>query len=302
MGRGPPDQHLAPSLDQRMPKVIAFAFKSCKGLCLFQEIILRIKELFNLSGKTALVTGGARNLGRDMAEALAEAGADVAISSRDISCAESVASELAKSTGRTILPLELDVADEDSVKAAVERTIQGFGQIDILINNAGNVKNSAPLELREKCDWEETFATNVTGVFLCTKHVIPGMMERKSGNIIIIGSVAGMVGKDRSQYDGSDLIGVTIDYSAAKGAALSMMRDMAAYLAPHNIRVNAISPGGFERGQPESFIKNYNKATMLGRMGEDGKDLKGAVVYLASDASSYVTGHNLVVDGGYTAW
>ncbi|MBI3987846.1 MAG: SDR family oxidoreductase [Lentisphaerae bacterium] len=262
---------------------------------------MNISELFSLKGRTALVTGGARNLGHDMAEALAEAGADVAITSRDPDSAANAAAALNMTTGRRILAVEMDVRDEDSVKAGVDRVLSEFGRLDILVNNAGNVKNSAPLESRKREDWDETFATNVSGVFFCCKYAVPYMVKAKKGSIVIIASIAGMAGKDRRHYLGSNLVGVTLDYSASKGAALAMMRDLAAYVAPHGIRVNAISPGGFERGQPKEFIRRYNESTMLGRMGQPG-ELKGAVVYLASDASAYVTGHNLVVDGGLTAW
>lgn len=259
-------------------------------------------DLFSLRGKVALITGGARNLGRDMAEALAEAGADLAITSRDLAKADAAALALATATGRRVLPLGIDVKDEASVRQGVESVMREFGRIDILVNNAGNVKNSAPLENRALADWEETFATNVTGAFLCTKHVAPHMINAHGGSIIFIASVAGIIGKDRRQYADTSMVGVTIDYSAAKGAVIAMMRDLAGYLAPNGIRVNAISPGGFQRGQPQSFVDRYNEATMLGRMGQEGKDLKGAVVYLASEAADYVTGHNLVVDGGLTAW
>jgi len=263
---------------------------------------INVFDLFRLEGKVALVTGGARNLGRDMAEALAEAGADVAITSRSLESANRTAQDIAEKTGRTIRGYRLDVTDEEQVKQVVEQVIRDFGQLDILVNNAGNVQNSAPLEERTLEDWEYTFAVNSTGTFLCTREAAKHMMRRKSGVIVNIASVSGMIGKDRRVYEGTDMVGVTIDYSAAKGAVINMTRDLACYLAPHGIRVNSISMAGFERGQPEQFLERYKKTIPMGRLGEDGKDMKGAVVYLASEASAFVTGHNLVIDGGCTAW
>jgi NAD(P)-dependent dehydrogenase (short-subunit alcohol dehydrogenase family) len=259
-------------------------------------------DLFKLDGRTALVTGGAKNLGRDMAEALADAGADVALTSRNLDAAKRTAQAIAGDTGRTVRAYRLDVGDEDQVIRVVDNVIVDFGKLDILINNAGNVQNSAPLEDRSLEDWNHTFAINSTGTFLCSREAAKHMMNRKAGVIINIASISGMMGKDRSVYEGADMIGVTIDYSAAKGSVINMTRDLACYLGPHGIRVNSISTSGFERGQPESFLKRYKAQHPLRRLGEDGKDIKGAVVYLASEAAAWVSGHNLVLDGGFSAW
>jgi gluconate 5-dehydrogenase len=263
-------------------------------------------ELFKLDGKVAFVTGGARNLGYDMALALAEAGADVAITARSLEKAETAAAKIVEATGRKVLPLQLEVTDETQVEATVKAIIAKFGKIDILVNNAGNVASTpetAPFERRSLADWQNTIDVNLTGVFLCSKHVVAKTMKPlRSGVIINIGSITGIIGKDRRVYKGTPMGGATLDYHAAKGGVISMTRDMAVYLAPDNIRVNCISPGGFWRSQPEAFVKAYNETIPMGRMGEDGKEMKGAVVFLASEASSYCTGHNLVVDGGLTAW
>lgn len=265
-----------------------------------------VAELFRLDGQVALVTGGARNLGYDMALALAEAGADIALSSRNIESASEAAGQIAAATGRRTLPLAFDVTDETAVAAAVAATLGRFGRIDILVNNAGNVSSTpqtAPLELRPIEAWNMVLSSNLTGTFLCSKHVVGAAMKpAKRGIIVNIGSSAGLTGKDRRHYAGTSMGGATIDYHAAKGGVIAMTRDMAVYLAPDNIRVNCISPGGFERGQPAEFIAAYNRSVPMGRMGRDGKEMKGAVLFLASEASSYVTGHNLVVDGGLTAW
>ncbi|MAE67570.1 MAG: gluconate 5-dehydrogenase [Phycisphaeraceae bacterium] len=261
-----------------------------------------VMELFRLNGRTALVTGGARNLGRDMAEALAEAGADVAITSRHLDQAEATAEALASSTGRTVRPYQLEVTDEAQVVDVIGRVISDFGQLDVLVNNAGNIQHSAHLEQRTREDWDYTFAANTTSTFLCAREAARHMKPRGTGTIINIASISGMMGKDRSIYDGLDMVGVTIDYSAAKGAVINMTRDLACYLGPHGIRVNSISTSGFERNQPEPFLERYRPQHPLGRIGEDGKDIKGAVVYLASEAAAWVSGHNLVLDGGFSAW
>jgi gluconate 5-dehydrogenase len=267
---------------------------------------MSVWDLFKLDGKVAFVTGGARNLGFDMALALAEAGADVAITSRSLDNATASANKIADATGRTVLPLQLEVADERQVIAAVNAALSRFGRIDILVNNAGNVTStpeSAPFERRSLADWQNTIDANLTGVFLCSKHVVAKSMKpRKSGVIVNIGSTTGVIGKDRRVYKGTPMGGATLDYHAAKGGVISMTRDMAVYLAPDNIRVNCISPGGFWRKQPEAFVKAYSETIPMGRMGQDGKELKGAVVFLASEASSYCTGHNLVIDGGLSVW
>jgi NAD(P)-dependent dehydrogenase (short-subunit alcohol dehydrogenase family) len=265
-----------------------------------------VRDLFDLSGKTALVTGGARTLGYDMALAFAEMGADVAITSRKLENAKASARKIVQATGRKTLGLALDVRDEEQVQATVERVLREFGKIDILVNNAGNVvstPDNKPIERRPLEQWELTIGVNLKGAFLCTKHVVAlAMKPARSGVIINLGSVAGMMGKDHRVYEGTPMGGVTIDYVAAKGGVISMTREMACWLAQYNIRANCISPGGFWRNQPEPFPQQYSCLVPMGRMGEDGKEIKGAAVFLASEASSYVTGINLVVDGGATAW
>lgn len=267
---------------------------------------MTVGELFNLDGKVAFVTGGAKNLGFDMALALAEAGADIAITSRDISAARKSADIIRNATSRRVLPLACDVRSESQVRRTVKAVLRAFGKIDILVNNAGNVVSTpetAPFEKRSLEDWQHTFDVNLTGAFLCSKHVVALAMKPAGRGVIInLGSTAGIVGKDRRVYRGTRMGGATLDYEAAKAGVINMTRDMAAYLAPNGIRVNCISPGGFWRHQDPKFVKAYSATIPMGRMGQDGKEVKGAVVFLASEASSYVTGHNLVVDGGLTCW
>jgi gluconate 5-dehydrogenase len=265
-----------------------------------------VQELFCLDGRTALVTGGARTLGYDMALALAEAGADLAITSRSLGAATESAGRIAEQTGRKAVGYELDVTNEEAVARLVDAVLADFGRIDILVNNAGKVTSTpetAQIQDRPYEDWQNSIAVNLNGTFLCSKHVIKkAMLPAGSGNIINISSISGMIGRDRRGYDGTEMGGATVDYVAAKAGVINLTRDMAVYLARFNIRVNCISPGGFERGQPEAFVKAYSEQTPMGRMGRDGVDLKGAVVFFASEASGYCTGQNLAIDGGFTAW
>ena len=265
-----------------------------------------VRRLYDLTGKVALVTGGARNLGFDMAMALAESGAAAAVTSRTAEPACEAARRIREATGQAAAGFAVDVRYEDQVVRMVDAVLAEFGKIDILVNNAGNVvstPDNEPLEERPIEEWEFTIDVNLMGVFLCTKHVVAKAMKPAAGGVIVnIGSMAGMVGKDHRIYAGTTMGGVTIDYHAAKGGVINMTRDMAVYLARYNIRVNCISPGGFWRGHTERFTKQYSDGVPMGRMGQDGKEMKGAVTFLASEASSYVTGINLPVDGGMTAW
>ena len=266
-----------------------------------------IQELIDLTGKVALVTGGARNLGFDMATALAEVGADVAITSRELdSACLASAEQISALTGRKAVCYNCDVRFEKQVTAMVDAVLADFGQIDILVNNAGNVistPENKPLHRRPVEEWEYTVDVNMKGVFLVSKHVVAkAMLPARQGVIINISSIAGMDGKDHRVYRGTDMGGVTIDYVASKGGVISMTREMACTLAAYNIRVNSISPGAFWRGHSERFTEQYTYLVPMGRMGQDGKEMKGPVVFLASEASSYITGINLPIDGGMTAW
>lgn len=265
-----------------------------------------IQQLFDLHGRVALVTGGARNLGFDMAMALAEAGGDIAISSRDVKSAQASARKIADETGRKAIGVACDIRYEGQVEQMVDAVLAEWGRIDILVNNAGNVVSTPenkPIENRPLEEWNFTMEVNLKGTFLCSKHVVAKAMKpAQRGVIINLGSVAGMVGKDYRVYRGTVMGGVTPDYAAAKGGIINLTREMACWLAQYNIRVNCISPGGFWRGHGETFTQQYSYLVPMGRMGQDGKEIKGAVVFLASEASSYVTGINLPIDGGMTAW
>jgi len=268
--------------------------------------MVNIWDLFDLKGKVFFVAGGARHLGKDMATSLAQAHADGMITSRTADSAVATAEQIAESTAQTVAGIGMDATDPASIQQAVDQCVKQFGRIDILINNVGGGGKSRPdestkFEERELEDWNRLQSINLTAPWLVSKAVAPVMQKQKSGCIIHIASIAGMIGRDRRVYkDG--MMQQPLDYAAVKSGVIGLMRDMAAYLGDYGIRVNAISPGGFERGQPQAFIDAYSDKAVLKRMGRDGIDLNGAAVFLASDAAAYVTGHNLVVDGGFTVW
>ncbi len=272
-----------------------------------------IQELFSLEGKVALVTG-ARNLGYYAAETLCELGATVAVTTRDLKRSEKIATDLQERKKVKVLGVELEVTNEENWKKIVSKIISEFGKIDILINNAGgrnpeiinevysdDITNSF-LEGRPLESWRSTIDINLTSVFLGCKSVIPYMKKEKYGKIVNIASIDGVVGRDLELYRGTGLSPTVPDYLASKGGIISLTKGIAVAFAKYGINVNSISPGGFLRGQPDEFVRKYSARVPLGRMGKDDTDLKGAIAYLCSRASDYVTGHNLIVDGGWTAW
>ena len=262
-----------------------------------------IQTMFDLTGKVAMVTGGARTLGFDMASILGAAGSNLAITSRRAEHAEASAKALRDAYGVEVLPLELDHTDMRQVKDAVRCAHEWKGHIDVLVNNAGG-GTGGPGRLFERTaeDIAKLIDTNVNGVLYCCREVGKIMADQKSGKIINIASIAGILGRDRRMYDRSGMDGQPIEYAAAKGGIIAMTKDLAGYLSPMGVYVNCISPGGFNRDLSDTFVADYGDRTPLGRMGRDGIDIKGATLFLASAASDYVTGHNLVVDGGFTIW
>ena len=264
-----------------------------------------ISELFTLSGKVALVVGGSRHLGYDMAEALAEAGAAVVVTSRDLSAAKAAAESLKLATETDTLGLALDHLDYRQVHEVFKEAAAWKGRFDILINNAGGGVGDkiAALFDRDPNDVREMIENNLLGPLQCCQEAAKIMVAQRTGKIINIASVAALVGRDRRIYERNGMRGQPIDYAAAKAGVLGMTRDLAGLLSPMGICVNAISPGGFKReSHSAGFVKDYSELTPLGRMGRDGVDLKGAALFLSSAASDYVTGQNLVVDGGFSLW
>jgi NAD(P)-dependent dehydrogenase (short-subunit alcohol dehydrogenase family) len=274
------------------------------------ENLRSIGRLFSLEGRVAVVTGGAEKLGASMTEALAEAGATVIITSRSLEKAGCAARHIARDEKMKVVPRSLDLRDEEAISRFFQSVQNEFGRLDILINNASGrgIKSGNTAyaygrpDLQPLEDWQYTLYHNVTNAFLCCKHALPTMMEAKMGSIINISSVAALIGRDRWVYENSKaMIPNTSDYNAAKAALIGFTKDLAAQVGEHGIRVNAIAPGGFQSPtQPPAFVERYSSRTMLGRMGRVESDLKGAALFLASDASAYVTAHTLVVDGGFT--
>jgi NAD(P)-dependent dehydrogenase (short-subunit alcohol dehydrogenase family) len=262
-----------------------------------EEAAMNVLESFSLSGRVAVVTGGAGLYGRQIVEALAEAGAYVFTASRSLAALEQQAAGL-RERGLQVEALQLDLAREASILAACDAVIAHAGRVDVLVNNAvlrPMRGNDDPVER-----WEESIKVNVTGLFLITRAFGEAMAAAGRGSIINVSSIQGMVGPDAWLYEEVPWHGFVPDYFFHKGGMINFTRYMASLLGPKGVRVNTVSPGGFFNYQDEGFLWRYEKRTFLGRMAND-TDLKGAVVYLASDASAYVTGANLVVDGGYTA-
>jgi gluconate 5-dehydrogenase len=260
-------------------------------------------EKFRMDGKVAIVTGGHAWLGYDMACALAEEGCSMIITSRDRQRAEETAKRIGEQYQVDTLGLKLEQTDYESVSAMAEQAFAWKKRIDVLINNAGGGSGASEGDFMKRSpeDMVNLITTNLIGSMFCCQQVGRYMIGQQSGSIINMGSIAGIVGRDRDMYRTTGLMEQPIDYSAAKGGVIAMTRDLACYMSPYHVRVNSISPGGFDKGNlPAAFTKAYGETTPVGRMGKMGEEIKGAALFLASDASAYVTGHNLVVDGGFS--
>ena len=255
---------------------------------------MKARQLFDLSGRVAVITGGSIGLGRQMAEGLAEMGASLVLCARKKERCEQAAEELQRHGVRT-LALGCDVKNADQVRAVVDAAISSFGRIDILINNAGT-SWGAPVEEMRLEHWNKVIETNLTGTFLFSQAVGKVMVPQRRGKVINIASVAGLRGASPEFQ--------AIGYHASKGGVIAFTKDLACKWGVHNIQVNAIAPGWFPTNMSQVVIERNKEAFLskipLRRFGSD-HDLKGAAVYLASDASDFVTGHVLVVDGGQTA-
>jgi NAD(P)-dependent dehydrogenase (short-subunit alcohol dehydrogenase family) len=256
---------------------------------------MNVKQLFDLTGKVAVISGGSMGLGRQMAEGLAEMGANLVLCARKKERCEEAAQAL-RAHGIQTLALECDVKNKSAIQHVVDETLAKFGRLDILINNAG-VSWGAPVEEMTLDQWDKVLSTNLTGTFLFCQAAGKAMISQGSGKIINIASVAGLGGASAELQ--------AIGYHASKGGVIAFTKDLACKWAPHNIQVNAIAPGWFPTHMSEWIIEHRKDSLLekipLHRFGSD-HDLKGAAVFLASAASAYVTGHVLVVDGGQTAW
>ncbi|MGF1581157.1 MAG: SDR family NAD(P)-dependent oxidoreductase [Gemmataceae bacterium] len=250
-------------------------------------------NIFDLTGKVALVTGGSRGLGKSMARALAQAGADVLISSRDEAALKAVLPQILEGTERRGEYIVADMMHREQTKQLAQQAIERMGRVDILINNAGTNRPQPIDEISDK-DWDEVMELNLNSIMALTRAVVPQMKERRWGRIIHISSIMGFVSKEKRN-----------GYSATKTALVGFAKASALDLGHHGITVNCISPGPFLTELPASLLSPEEKQafadrTAMGRWGQPD-ELAGPVVLLASDAGSYITGETLVVDGGYIA-
>ncbi|HWP90594.1 MAG TPA: glucose 1-dehydrogenase [Thermodesulfobacteriota bacterium] len=259
---------------------------------------MNVKQLFDLTGRVAIVTGGYTGIGRQMAEGLAEAGANLVICARNFDGCVQAAEEIKKNTGVEAIPLKCDVSKHDDVQKMVNETIAKFGKIDILVNNSGIAMGGLPEDTRLE-DWELVLKVNLTGTFLCSKEAAKFMIKAKRGKVINIASVMG--------FQTTELVSAPA-YVTSKGAIITLTKDLAVRWIPHNINVNAIAPGWFPSGMTDPVLSpdkmglgdSLLRSIPARRFGGDD-DLKGVTVLLASPASDYIVGETILVDGGTLA-
>lgn len=255
-----------------------------------------VKELMSLEGRVSVVTGGATGIGFQMAMGLAEAGSNIVICSRKLESCEQAVREIAK-TGVKALAVACDVTQPDQVEAMKDATLQKFGRVDVLVNNAGRAWAAAPEDMPLE-RWQQVFDLNITAPFLCAQVLGREMIKAKHGKIINIASIAGLVGRNPKAYN-------SVAYGASKGALVHFTRDLAVKWAQHDIQVNCICPGFFvtplNQKLYEKNKENIDREIPLGHIG-GSDDLKGIAVLLASDASNFITGAIIPVDGGTVAW
>jgi NAD(P)-dependent dehydrogenase (short-subunit alcohol dehydrogenase family) len=264
-----------------------------------------VKDLMNLSGRVVLITGGAGHIGRAMADAVAELGASVAIADINEESCRSTAQWLEERHTVHAAFFALDLAEEESVASLPNRVAKQLGRLDVLINCAAFVGTSGlegwvvPFEEQSVDTWRRAIEVNLTSVFTLTQAAAPLLKASRHGSIINISSIYGVYGPDLRLYEDTAM-GSPAAYAASKGGLIQFTRWCSTVLAP-DIRVNAVTPGGVFRNQDERFVERYVNKTPLQRMAVE-EDFKGAVCYLASDLSAYVTGQNLIVDGGFGVW
>ncbi|GIQ69992.1 short-chain dehydrogenase [Xylanibacillus composti] len=269
------------------------------------------KHFFDLRGKTAIVTGGAGILGKKICQGLAEYGANVAVVDINEDEAVRIANELHSQFSIRAVGIKCDVSSPDSVESMLEKVLHEFREVHILHNNAASKSENldeffAPFEEYSLDQWRKVMSVNIDGMFLVAQAVGRQMVKQgKGGSIIQTSSIYGIRGPDQRIYEGSHYLNRQINtpavYSASKSAVVGLTKYLATYWADKGIRVNTLTPGGIESGQNDTFVKKYSERIPLGRMGKP-HEIVGVLLFLASDASSYVTGQNIIVDGGLSAW
>lgn len=260
---------------------------------------MNVLDSFSLKGKAAVVTGGAGLYGRQIVRALAEAGARTFAASRNLEALRSLAVQLVE-RGLDVTALKLDQGEERSVLALRDEVLKQAGRLDVLVNNAVLRPMKKGFE-DDATAFAESMRVNATGLFVITRAMGDVMAALRGGSIINIGSIHGMIGPDPPIYEGTDMHGWYPDYFFHKGGMINFTRFVASYYGASGVRCNCVSPGGFRtENMPEAFVRSYSRRTFLGRLANQ-TDLKGIIVFLASDASAYLTGANIPVDGGYTA-
>lgn len=273
----------------------------------------KAESIFNLKGKVAVITGGAGKMGQQFASTLGYAGAKVILSDVDARKCHEAAKEVAALTNTSAIGLKCDTSQEKQVKRLFKKVHDTYGKIDILIYNvmAKPVGYYKPLNQYSVSTWKGVLNGNLTGAFLCCREAAKDMKKSRGGSIVLTSSIYGIVGPDqriykgcsakKNIYGGTDPLNCPPSYSASKAGLIGLARHLAALWGEFNIRVNVLVPGGVYDAQEESFHKEYVKRTPLGRMAV-WSDYNGAILFLASDASRYMTGATLVIDGGWTAW
>jgi NAD(P)-dependent dehydrogenase (short-subunit alcohol dehydrogenase family) len=269
------------------------------------ESMKSINKLMDLHGRVALVTGGAGHIGSAICDALAEMGANIVVIDCNKELCEAKTGQIIEEFNVEALPIVMDLTNEPELRKIPDTVLKQFRSIDILVNCAALVGTSSlvgwGVEFKEQSadTWRLALEVNLTVPFILTQVCSDALIQSRQGSVINIGSIYGLLGPDMEIYNGTSM-GNPAAYAASKGGLLQLTRWLATILAP-KVRVNSITLGGVSRGQPEPFYSKYIEKTPLKRMACE-EDFKGAAIYLASDLSSYVTGHNLVIDGGWTVW
>ena len=265
---------------------------------------MSVKKMNNLSEKVVFLTGAAGLLGTQYASALSSAGANVVLADINYNKCKKIEKELKEKNNVSPFSIKMDISNKKSIDNAIAKVMKKFSKIDVLVNNAVFPETQKersiqfekfPLEL-----WNKIFAVNVTGVFLCNQKIGSIMVKQKKGSIINISSMYGIVAADQRIYGNSGL-NSTAAYAVTKSSLFNFTRYLASYWRNTGVRINTLTLGGVENNQDPKFIQKYSEKTMIGRMAKKN-EFTGALIFLASDASSYMTGSNMVVDGGWTAW